>query len=157
MRLRGWTEQRLSSTSLRVAAPSVCFGPWCGPRILQAAARASPPCFRRWRRSALLLFKSRCGDRKRPAHECEAAHPAPESKRQSPTIDIPEDWDPRAKQQPTGLIACSAAPPSSCACQFFRSPGQGLEKLERGPSLASLFPPLAAVGSAAVHIPRPTK
>ena len=26
-------------------------------------------------------------------------------KRQSPTIDIPEDWNPRAKQQPTGLIA----------------------------------------------------
>ena len=43
-------------------------------------------------------------------------------KRQSPTVDIPEDWNPRAKQQPTGLIACSAAPPSSCACQFFRSP-----------------------------------
>ena len=30
-------------------------------------------------------------------------------KRQSPTVDIPEDWNPRAKQQPTGLIACSAA------------------------------------------------
>ena len=25
------------------------------------------------------------------------------------TVDIPEDWNPRAKQQPTGLIACSAA------------------------------------------------
>ena len=24
-------------------------------------------------------------------------------------VDIPEDWEPRAKQQPTGLIACSAA------------------------------------------------
>jgi len=24
-------------------------------------------------------------------------------------VDIPEDWEPRAKQQPTGLIACGAA------------------------------------------------
>ena len=54
VRLRGCTEQRLSSTSLRVAAPSVCFGPWCGPRILLAAAPTAPPCFRRWRRSSLL-------------------------------------------------------------------------------------------------------
>ena len=23
-------------------------------------------------------------------------------------VDIPEDWEPRAKQQPTGLIACGA-------------------------------------------------
>ena len=84
------------------AAPDRALKNW-------SAAPASPPCFRRWRRSALLLFKSRCGDRKRPAHECVPAHPAPESKRQSPTVDIPEDWDPRAKQQPTGLIACSAA------------------------------------------------
>ena len=38
----------------RVAAPSVCFGPWCGPRILLAAAPTAPPCFRRWRRSSPL-------------------------------------------------------------------------------------------------------
>ena len=25
------------------------------------------------------------------------------------TVDIPTRWDPRAKQQPTGLIACGAA------------------------------------------------
>ena len=25
------------------------------------------------------------------------------------TVDIPTGWDPRAKQQPTGLIACGAA------------------------------------------------
>ena len=30
-------------------------------------------------------------------------------KRQSPTVDIPEDWNPRAKQQPTGLIAYGAS------------------------------------------------
>ena len=41
----------------RVAAPSICFGPWCGPRILLAAAPTAPPCFRRWRRSSLLLPK----------------------------------------------------------------------------------------------------
>ena len=40
----------------RVAAPSVCFGPWCGPRILLAAAPTATPCFRRWRRSSLLLL-----------------------------------------------------------------------------------------------------
>ena len=41
----------------RVAAPSVCFGPWCGPRILLAAAPTAPPCFRHWRRSSPLLPK----------------------------------------------------------------------------------------------------
>ena len=41
-------------------------------------------------------------------------------------VDIPEDWEPRAKQQPTGLIACLAAPPASCACRSFRSPLAGL-------------------------------
>ena len=40
----------------RVAAPSICFGPWCGPRILLAAAPTATPCFRRWRRSSLLLL-----------------------------------------------------------------------------------------------------
>ena len=39
----------------RVAAPSICFGPWCGPRILLAAAPTATPCFRHWRRSSLLL------------------------------------------------------------------------------------------------------
>ena len=38
----------------RVAAPSVCSGPWCGPRILLAAAPTAPPCFRHWRRSSPL-------------------------------------------------------------------------------------------------------
>ena len=45
----------LRRATARVAAPSVCFGPWCGPRILLAAAPTAPPCFRRWRRSSLLL------------------------------------------------------------------------------------------------------
>ena len=36
----------------RVAAPSVCYAVAC---ILLAAAPTAPPCFRRWRRSSLLL------------------------------------------------------------------------------------------------------
>ena len=35
---------------------------------------------------------------------------------------------------------------------FSAAPWRGLEKSERGPSLASLFPPQAAVGSAAVLV-----
>ena len=53
----------------------------------QSAAPASPPCFRRRRRSAPLLFSSHW-----------ASHGAT-------TVDIPTDWNPRAKRQPTGLIA----------------------------------------------------
>ena len=37
---------------VRVAAPSVCYAVAC---ILLAAAPTAPPCFRRWRRSSLLL------------------------------------------------------------------------------------------------------
>ena len=36
----------------RVAAPSACYAVAC---ILLAAAPTAPPCFRRWRRSSLLL------------------------------------------------------------------------------------------------------
>jgi len=36
----------------QVAAPSVCYAVAC---ILLAAAPTAPPCFRRWRRSSLLL------------------------------------------------------------------------------------------------------
>ena len=36
----------------RVVAPSVCYAVAC---ILLAAAPTAPPCFRRWRRSSLLL------------------------------------------------------------------------------------------------------
>ncbi len=39
---------------------------------------------------------------------------------------------------------------------FFAAPWQGFEKAERCPSLASLFPPQAAVGSAAVRIHPPS-
>ena len=45
----------------RVAAPSVCFGPWCGPRILLTAAPTATPCFRRWRRSSPLRITSASG------------------------------------------------------------------------------------------------
>ena len=56
----------------------------------QSAAPASPPCFRRRRRSAPLLFSS---------------HWTPHG---ATTVDIPTGWNPRAKRQPTGLIACLA-------------------------------------------------
>ena len=72
------------------------------------------------------------------------------------SLDIPSRWDPRTKQQPTGLIAYPAA-------QGRAVPGCGsqrmLHALERrshsadhGPSFASLFPPLAAVSSAAIPV-----
>ena len=60
----------------------------------------------------------------------------------TPLIDIPIDWDPQAKQQQRVALA-----------DFSAAPWRGLEKSERGPSLTSLFPPQAAVGSAALDIP----
>ena len=72
------------------------------------------------------------------------------------TLDIPSRWDPNTKKEPTGLIAYPAA-------QGRAVPGCGsqrmLHALERrshsadhGPSFASLFPPLAAVSSAAIPV-----
>ena len=58
----------------------------------QNAVPASAPCFRRRRRSPPLLFEF-C-----TVHHKTAVIP----------VDIPRRWEPRAKQQPTGLIAYSA-------------------------------------------------
>ena len=71
------------------------------------------------------------------------------------TVDIPEDWDPRAKQQPTGLIAYGAARrrpaglwlPASASCLGRRSRLAG-----HSPNNDSLFLPQAAV--VIVAIPR---
>ena len=49
-------------------------------------------------------------------------------------VDIPEDWDPRAKQQQRVAFA-----------DFSTAPWQGLEKSERCPNNSSLFLPQAAV------------
>ena len=57
------------------------------------------------------------------------------------TVDIPTRWNPRAKQQQRVALA-----------DFSAAPWQGFEKSERGPSLGSLFPPQAAVASAAVLV-----
>ena len=63
-------------------------------------------------------------------------------------VDIPMRWELRAKQQQRVALA-----------DFSAAPWQGFEKSERGPSLGSLFPPQAAVASAAVRVlyrPAPT-
>ena len=57
------------------------------------------------------------------------------------TVDIPTRLNPRAKQQQRVAFA-----------DFSAAPWQGFEKSERGPSLGSLFPPQAAVASAAVRV-----
>ena len=72
----------------------------------QNAAPTTPPCFSRWLRSSSLLFKSSYPQllRKRNCHV--------KQKRQWTVclpVDIPTGWEPRAKQQPTGLIAYGAA------------------------------------------------
>ena len=59
----------------------------------QNVAPTTPPCFSRWLRSPPLLFES-C-----TVHHETAVIP----------VDIPMRWEPRAKQQPTGLIAYSAS------------------------------------------------
>ena len=56
-------------------------------------------------------------------------------------VDIPRRWEPRAKQQQRVALA-----------DFSAAPWQGFEKSERRPSLGSLFPPQAAVASAAVRV-----
>ena len=102
-----------------------------GTRILLAAAPTTPPCFCRWQRSSLLLF----------TFTRSVSLTSSQNKNLSVLVYVeafsPPDYS-------AGL--------TSCACRFFKAPWQGFEKAERCPSLASLFPPQAAVGSAAVRI-----
>ena len=72
----------------------------------QNAAPTTPPCFSRRLRSSSLLFKPSYPQLllKRNCHV--------KQKRQWTVclpVDIPTGWEPRAKQQPTGLIAYGAA------------------------------------------------
>ena len=72
----------------------------------QNAAPATPPCFSRWLRSSSLLFKSSYPQLLLKGN-CHV-----KQKRQWTVclpVDIPTCWEPRAKQQPTGLIAYGAA------------------------------------------------
>ena len=72
----------------------------------QNAAPTTPPCFSRWLRSSSLLFKSSY-PRLLLKGNCHV-----KQKRQWTVclpVDIPTGWEPRAKQQPTGLIAYGAA------------------------------------------------
>ena len=72
----------------------------------QNAAPTTPPCFSRWLRSSSLLFKSSY-PRLLLKGNCRV-----KQKRQWTVclpVDIPTGWEPRAKQQPTGLIAYGAA------------------------------------------------
>ncbi len=59
-------------------------------------------------------------------------------------VDIPADWE--LQQNLTD------APVRVAFADFSAAPWQGFEKSERGPSLGSLFPPQAAVASAAVLV-----
>ena len=72
------------------------------------------------------------------------------------TLDIPSRWDPRTKQQPTGLIAYPAAQGravSGCGSQrMLHALERRSHSADHGPSFASLFPPLAAVSSAAIPV-----
>ena len=72
------------------------------------------------------------------------------------TLDIPSRWDPRTKQQPTGLIAYPAAhrrPVSGCGSQrMLHALKRRSHPADHGPSFASLFPPLAAVSSTAIPV-----
>ena len=53
---------------------------------------------------------------------------------------------------PTEAVAEVRGPDELRLLIFSAAPWRGLEKSERGPSLASLFPPQAVVGSAAVRV-----
>ena len=72
------------------------------------------------------------------------------------TVDIPTGWEPRTKQQPTGLIAYPAAQGravSGCGSQrMLHALERRSHSADHGPSFASLFPPLAAVSSAAIPV-----
>ena len=122
-----------------------------GTRILLAAAPTAPPCFCRWQRSSLLLFESTLA--------------APFARQIKQKLRYPLDtgvlggrgWITRAahlKKPRRGFFPRRTIRRvlRVALAAFSAAPWQGFEKAERCPSLASLFPPQAAVGSAAVRI-----
>ena len=72
----------------------------------QNAAPTTPPCFSRWLRSSSLHWGFDCLRCARHVlfESCTVHH-----KTAVIPVDIPSRWEPRAKQQPTGLIAYSAS------------------------------------------------
>ena len=95
----------------RVAFADFSIAPWQGLQKNQNAAPTTPPCFSRWLRSSSLhrliaygaahrrLVQALAGLRcKKDTHTGNGSF----------LVDIPERWDPQAKQQPTGLIAYGA-------------------------------------------------
>ena len=123
-----------------------------------AAAPTTPRCFRRWRRSsslqsAPLLFESTLESETSVFY-----------KTKSPayfrTLSIfgGRGWITQAALLKTAHWAVFARRDAKrralrvALADFSATPWRGLEKSERCPSLASLFPPQAVVGSAAVRI-----
>ena len=98
----------------RVVVPSVCFTPWSGVRIPLTTAPASLPCTPLF--VAMRHLPPTGGSLCSLAAVSSAAIPV-RVKLKTPlriaaaatTLDIPSRWDPRTKQQPTGLIAYPAA------------------------------------------------
>ena len=98
----------------RIVVPSVCFTPWSGVRIPLTTAPASLPCTPLF--VAMRHLPPTGGSLCSLAAVSSAAIPV-RAKLKIPranaaaatTLDIPSRWDPRTKQQPTGLIAYPAA------------------------------------------------
>ena len=68
-------------------------------------------------------------------------------------VDIPTGWEPRTKQQPTGLLLTLLRRALRVAfADFSAAPWQGFEKSERCPNNSSLFLPQAAVIVVAVQV-----
>ena len=118
----------------------------------RSAAPASPPCFRRRRWSAPLLFES--------TRLCESDICAKENRQCISTpavfswarVDYASRASKKAPQGPFCRRDVWRRALRVALADFSATPWRGLEKSERCPSLASLFPPQAAVGSAAVRI-----
>ena len=118
----------------------------------RSAAPASPPCFRRRRWSAPLLFESTLA----------ALYKLPDKTETPVSLQHWSSWWARvdyasraSKKAPQGPFCRRDAKRRAlrvALADFSATPWRGLEKSERCPSLASLFPPQAAVGSAAVRI-----
>jgi len=122
-----------------------------------AAAPTTPRCFRRWRRSsslqsAPLLFES--------TRLCESDICAKENRQCISTpavfswarVDYASRASKKAPQGPFCRRDVWRRALRVALADFSATSWRGLEKSERCPSLASLFPPQAAVGSAAVRI-----
>ena len=105
-----YSRWRRTAALFRVVVPSVCFTSWSGVRIPLTTASASLPCTPLF--VAMRHLPPTGGSLCSLAAVSSAAIPV-RVKTAATTVDVPTDWDPNTKKEPTGLFFAACGRPCS--------------------------------------------